>query len=57
VVATEPIIRLAGITKTYQTGEVAVHALVDVNLTVDKGEMVAIMGCAAKPAASGSCSR
>lgn len=55
--ATEPIIRLAGITKTYQTGEVAVHALVDVNLTVDKGEMVAIMGCAAKPAASGSCSR
>jgi putative ABC transport system ATP-binding protein len=43
-VASEPIIRLAGITKTYQTGEVAVHALVDVSLTIDRGEMVAIMG-------------
>jgi putative ABC transport system ATP-binding protein len=43
-VAAEPIIRLAGITKTYKTGEVEVHALVDVALTVDKGEMVAIMG-------------
>jgi len=40
----EPIIRLAGITKTYKTGEVEVHALVDVVLTVDKGEMLAIMG-------------
>jgi putative ABC transport system ATP-binding protein len=40
----EPIIRLAGITKTYKTGEVEVHALVDVALTVDKGEMLAIMG-------------
>jgi putative ABC transport system ATP-binding protein len=38
------IIRLEGITKTYQTGEVAVHALIDVNLTVEPGEMVAIMG-------------
>jgi putative ABC transport system ATP-binding protein len=43
-VASEPIIRLAGITKTYKTGEVEVHALVDVNLTIDRGEMVAIMG-------------
>jgi len=43
-VAAEPIIQLAGITKTYQTGEVLVHALVDVDLTVAKGEMVAIMG-------------
>jgi putative ABC transport system ATP-binding protein len=43
-VASEPIIRLAGITKTYKTGEVEVHALIDVNLTVAKGEMVAIMG-------------
>ncbi len=42
--AAEPIIQLAGITKTYQTGEVLVHALVDVDLTVAKGEMVAIMG-------------
>jgi putative ABC transport system ATP-binding protein len=43
-VASEPIIQLSGITKTYKAGEVEVHALVDVNLTVDKGEMVAIMG-------------
>ena len=42
--APEPIIRLVGITKTYTTGEVEVHALVDVDLTVEKGEMVAIMG-------------
>ena len=42
--APEPIIRLAGITRTYRTGEVEVHALVDVDLTIDKGEMVAIMG-------------
>jgi putative ABC transport system ATP-binding protein len=43
-VASEPIIRLAGITKTYKAGEVEVQALVDVNLTIEKGEMVAIMG-------------
>ena len=42
--AAEPIIRLAGITKTYKSGEVEVHALVDVTMTVEKGEMVAIMG-------------
>lgn len=42
--ASEPIIRLSGITKTYRAGEVEVQALVDVNLTVNKGEMVAIMG-------------
>ena len=40
----EPIIRLAGITKTYKTGEVEVHALIDINLTVAAAEMVAIMG-------------
>jgi putative ABC transport system ATP-binding protein len=43
-VVSEPIIRLVGITKTYKTGEVEVHALVDVSMTVEKGEMVAIMG-------------
>ncbi len=42
--ASEPIIRLAGITKTYKTGEVFVRALVDVDLAVEKGEMIAIMG-------------
>jgi putative ABC transport system ATP-binding protein len=43
-VAAEPIIRLAGITKTYKTGEVEVHALALVDLAVEKGEMLAIMG-------------
>jgi putative ABC transport system ATP-binding protein len=43
-VGSAPIIRLSGITKTYQTGEVLVHALVGVDLTVEEGEMVAIMG-------------
>ena len=42
--AAEPIIRLTGITKTYKAGELEVHALVDVTMTVEKGEMVAIMG-------------
>ncbi len=40
----DPIIRLEGIAKTYRAGEMEVHALVDVNLTIAKGEMVAIMG-------------
>jgi putative ABC transport system ATP-binding protein len=43
-VGSESIIQLSGITKTYRTGEVEVHALIDVNLTVAKAEMVAIMG-------------
>ncbi len=42
--ASEPIVRLTGVTKTYTTGEIEVHALVGVDLTVEKGEMVAIMG-------------
>jgi putative ABC transport system ATP-binding protein len=40
----EPIIRLTGISKTYLAGEVEVRALVDVNLSIDGAEMVAIMG-------------
>jgi putative ABC transport system ATP-binding protein len=43
-VASEPIIRLTAVTKTYKTGDFEVHALVDVNLTIAKGEMIAIMG-------------
>ena len=42
--AAESIIQLEGISKTYKSGEVEVHALIDVALTVEKGEMVAIMG-------------
>ena len=40
----EPIIRLEHVTRTYHVGDVDVHALQDVSLTIDKGEFVAIMG-------------
>jgi ABC-type lipoprotein export system ATPase subunit len=40
----EPIIIAKGIHKTYRTGEVEVHALRGVDLTIHAGEMVAIMG-------------
>ena len=40
----EPLIRLAGVDKTYVNGEVQVPALVGVSLCVERGELVAIMG-------------
>jgi putative ABC transport system ATP-binding protein len=39
-----PVIDLAGVTKTYGEGEAAVHALAGVDLVVERGEYVAIMG-------------
>ena len=39
-----PLLELAAVSKTYQTGEVAVQALADVELSVRRGEYVAIMG-------------
>jgi putative ABC transport system ATP-binding protein len=39
-----PIIEVRGLTKTYQVGEVAVHALRGVDLQIQKGEFVAIIG-------------
>ena len=39
-----PIIDATDIVKTYDTGRVKVEALRGVNLTIDRGEMVAIMG-------------
>ena len=39
-----PVIRLEGLEKTYQTGEVAVHAVRGVSLAVQAGEFVAVMG-------------
>ena len=40
----DPIIIASGIHKTYDTGTVKVNALRGVDLTVERGEMVAIMG-------------
>ena len=39
-----PVIRLEGIEKVYDTGAIRVHALRNVNLEVECGEFVAIMG-------------
>jgi len=38
------IIQAAGVVKTYDTGKVKVEALRGISLTIDRGEMVAIMG-------------
>ena len=40
----EPLIDIAAVTKTYQLGDVEVHALRGVDIRVDEGEFVAIMG-------------
>jgi putative ABC transport system ATP-binding protein len=40
----EPIIEIDGLTKTYQVGDVPIHALRGVNLEVRKREFVAIIG-------------
>ena len=39
-----PLLKLTGVSKTYLTGEAAVHALADVDLSIWRGEYVAIMG-------------
>jgi len=38
------LISVRGLTKTYQMGEVYVHALRGIDLDIDNGEFVAIMG-------------
>jgi putative ABC transport system ATP-binding protein len=40
----EPVIELERITKVYRLGDVEVHALRGIALTVDAGEIIAIMG-------------
>ncbi len=39
-----PLIELRNITKTYGTGTAAMQALCGINLSIDKGEFVAVMG-------------
>ena len=41
---TKPVIELTGIEKIYDTGAIRVHALRNVNLEIQRGEFVAIMG-------------
>jgi macrolide transport system ATP-binding/permease protein len=40
----EPLLRLENITRTYHVGDVDVHALQGVSVTIARGEFVAIMG-------------
>jgi len=40
----EPVIETRGLTKVYDTGKVQVHALRGIDLVVQRGEFVAIMG-------------
>ena len=40
----EQVIRIEDLTKVYQMGEIQVHALRGVSFTVDRGEVLAIMG-------------
>src|SRR5687767_5633279 len=40
----QPLIELAGVEKTYRTGQVEFQALRGVDLTIEDGEMVAIVG-------------
>jgi putative ABC transport system ATP-binding protein len=39
-----PVIEIVGLSKTYRSGSLAVHALQDVNLTIAQGDLVAIAG-------------
>jgi putative ABC transport system ATP-binding protein len=40
----KPLVQLTGVTKTYMTGEVAVEVLRGIDLSIDPGEQLAIMG-------------
>ena len=40
----EPVIRVEHLSRTYHVGDIDVHALRDVSVTVERGEFVAIMG-------------
>lgn len=40
----KPVIEVRGISKDYEMGKIVVHALQDVDLSINEGELVAIMG-------------
>ncbi len=40
----DPVIAVSNLTRTYRVGEIDVHALRGVSLTIERGELVAIMG-------------
>ena len=40
----EPLIKVTGAERTYHVGDMDVHALSGVDLQIDRGEFVAIMG-------------
>jgi putative ABC transport system ATP-binding protein len=40
----QPLIELQGVTKVYGTGQAAMHALRGIDLSIDEGEFVAVMG-------------
>jgi putative ABC transport system ATP-binding protein len=42
--AEAPLVQLAGVTKTYGTGQAAMHALRGIDLAIRQGEFVAVMG-------------
>jgi putative ABC transport system ATP-binding protein len=42
--ANRPVIALSGVTKTYGSGDTLVRAVAEVNLVVERGDYVAIMG-------------
>ncbi|WP_232305581.1 MacB family efflux pump subunit [Gilvimarinus polysaccharolyticus] len=44
MVASDPLIQLDNISRSYSLGEITVNALSDVSLTIEQGEFVAIMG-------------
>ena len=44
VAGAAPLIRMEGVTKTYDAGELAVQALRGIDLEIEKGQMVAIIG-------------
>lgn len=41
---TQPLLNLRQVTKTYGSGDAAMHALRGISLRIDKGEFVAVMG-------------